>query len=126
MTAHRCRVYVRRQIWRADCVGCDQMFMGEDWPDVLELANWHVVLRMPLSPSNRLRLAAAGQREYAAGMANLAVPRQIEAHEELELVAAVLDRAALIADGDDGPLYNLLPSWRWTAEMHKALNGGAS
>lgn len=61
-----------------------------------------------------LRAAAAGRREYMAAPPD-------EHRELLELQADTLDQAARIAAGDIEPLYELLPSWRWTDEMNKRV-----
>lgn len=39
----------------------------------------------------------------------------------LEQEADTLDAAAKVARGELGPLYGLLPSWRWTEEMERQL-----
>jgi hypothetical protein len=71
-----------------------------------------------------LRRAADGRREYAAGIdeneTNLGLREQRTA---LLTQAATLDSAVKIMEGDDGPLYGLLPSWRWTDEMERAVLG---
>jgi hypothetical protein len=57
-----------------------------------------------------LRAMADGRREYAASAPD-------GAREHLEIEAATLDTAVQVMEGDDGPLYAMLPSWRWTPEM---------
>lgn len=64
-----------------------------------------------------LRLAAAGRREYTEGLKGSDNPSLIEQNQTLEFQAAMLDQAAAVVDGDLGPLFNWLPSWRWTDEM---------
>jgi hypothetical protein len=62
-----------------------------------------------------LRSAAAGRREYADGM-----PRGAAWEPSVELLnmqATTLESAALVAEGNLEPLYNWLPSRRWTDEM---------
>jgi hypothetical protein len=61
-----------------------------------------------------LRLAAEGRAEYAK-------LQEGPAQAVLLAQAAALQSAADIMEGDDGPLYGLLPSWRWTDEMERAL-----
>lgn len=68
----------------------------------------------PADVAALLRSAADGRREYAAG-----APDRTSA--VLLAEASTLDTAARIAAGDYGPLYDLLPSWRWTEEMHKRV-----
>ena len=46
-----------------------------------------------------------------------------EAAATLAAEARILDAVAQVIDGDLGPLYNWLPSWRWTPEMTEALRG---
>lgn len=62
-----------------------------------------------------LRKAAEGRREYAAKIG--------EDQATMLTQAATLETAAKIMEGDDGPLYGLLPSWRWTDEMERNLHG---
>jgi hypothetical protein len=62
-----------------------------------------------------LRAAAAGRRESAARCGGPG-PREAEVREEFLAEAATLEAAARVVDGDLGPLYNWLPSWRWTPE----------
>jgi hypothetical protein len=70
-----------------------------------------------------LRACAAGRREYAASIpADVAKPSLAESRRDLLAEATTLDTAARIVEGDTGPLYDLLPSWRWTPEMHAALD----
>lgn len=61
-----------------------------------------------------LRAAAEGRREYARS----APP---EVTEALNLQAATLDGAAKVITGDPGPLYDWLPSYRWTPDMTARL-----
>lgn len=80
------------------------------------------------STGDLLRAAAAGRREYAGpecegGSGNAKVD---EMREVLLTQAATLDGAAKVADGDMGPLYGWLPSWRWTAEMDRRVLAGTS
>lgn len=53
-----------------------------------------------------LKLAADGRREYAKSAGPLV-------SVALTGEAEVLDAAIKIVEGDDEPLYGLLPSWRW-------------
>lgn len=67
--------------------------------------------------AERLRACAAGRREYA---------RSCEGTEDgraLLVEAATFESAAEVAEGSLEPLYGALPSWRWTPEMHAALDG---
>ena len=76
----------------------------------------------PIGPAEivaRLETCAAGRREYAEN-----APDALRA--ELIAQAAVFESAARIARGDLGPLYGLLPSWRWTPEMHVRLDAKAT
>lgn len=69
-----------------------------------------------------LREVAAGRLEYAAGYShNEKNPVLVAQKRSLETEAATLEAAAKIAEGDTGPLYGLLPSWRWSEEMTAAL-----
>lgn len=69
-----------------------------------------------------LRAAAAGRQEYAKSISTTETNRvMVRQREDLELQASTLDQAAAIVDGSLEPLYGLLPSWRWTPEMHVAL-----
>lgn len=63
----------------------------------------------------RLETCAAGRREYAENAPD-------EQRAVLLTEAAAFDSAAKIARGDLGPLYGLLPSWRWTPEMHARVD----
>ncbi len=56
-----------------------------------------------------LRAIAAGRREYAH--------RESPVRAELQQEAELFELAARIAAGDIGPLYGLLPSWRWPDQM---------
>lgn len=47
-----------------------------------------------------------------------------EMRRTLEVEALTLEAAAKIAEGDDSPLYGLLPSWRWSPEMVARLHTG--
>jgi hypothetical protein len=47
-----------------------------------------------------------------------------EQRRTLEIEALTLEAAVKIAEGEDGPRYGLLPSWRWTEEMVTALGIG--
>jgi hypothetical protein len=67
-----------------------------------------------------LRSTAAARREY---MKNVPVVALTTA-TGLELECSTLETAADIAEGQAGPLYSLLPSWKWTEEMHAALSAG--
>ena len=70
-----------------------------------------------------LRRCAAGRREYA-GMAdspNSKDPTIPAVAELMRIQALTLDAAARAIEGDLGPLYDWLPSHRWTAEMTDAL-----
>lgn len=67
-----------------------------------------------------LRAAAAGRREYARGLdGETGVLGR--SREDLELQASTLEQAARVVEGDLGPLYGWLPSWRWTDEMERQL-----
>lgn len=66
----------------------------------------------------RLETCAAGRREYAEGAPT-------DQYAALLAEAAVFDLAARVARGDLGPLYGLLPSWRWTPEMQTRLDTAA-
>ncbi|MFY1595454.1 hypothetical protein [Micromonospora sp. WMMD737] len=74
-----------------------------------------------------LRSAAEGRREYARGAAN-----QPDIAEVLDMQAATIDACAKVLLGDLGPLYDWLPSHRWTPEMtahlypERTAGGGAS
>lgn len=69
-----------------------------------------------------LREIAAGRLEYAAGYShNEKNPALVAQKRSLEIEAATLEAAAKIAEGDSGPLYGLLPSWRWSEAMTAAL-----
>lgn len=68
-----------------------------------------------------LRTCAAGRTEYAGSYPAHAVQALREQRRTLETEAEVLESAAKIAEGDDGPLYGLLPSWRWTEDMERKL-----
>lgn len=70
-----------------------------------------------------LRSVAAGRREYAAALAAPIESWAIEQRAALEAEAAAFESAAKIVEGDLGPLYGLLPSWRWTGEMTRRLDG---
>lgn len=70
--------------------------------------------RVTAELAQTLRAAADGRREHARG----APP---EVTEALELQAATLDGAAKVITGDPGPLYDWLPSYRWTPEMTARL-----
>lgn len=65
-----------------------------------------------------LRAAAAGRREYAQSCTGQALA---EMNEALLHDAGVLEFAARVAEGDLGPLYGWLPSWRWTDEMTERI-----
>lgn len=78
---------------------------ADDSPDPLPAAP---------DPAALLRAAAAGRREYATN----APP---EMADVLQTQAATLDTAAQVVDGDYGPLYGWLPSWRWTPGMEQQL-----
>lgn len=69
-----------------------------------------------------LRRAAEGRREYSAALRedepNSALSGQRDA---LLAQAAALESAAKIMEGDNNPLYGLVPSWRWTDEEVRAL-----
>lgn len=72
----------------------------------------------PIGPAEiiaRLETAAAARREYAGS----APTSQVAV---LLTEAAAFESAAKIAAGDLGPLYRLLPSWRWTPEMNERLD----
>lgn len=66
-----------------------------------------------------LRAAAQGRREYADSHPRCEAWDRVV--ELLRMQADTLDQAARIAEGDLGPLYNWLPSWRWTPEMTAVL-----
>lgn len=70
-----------------------------------------------------LRMVAAGRREYKHGVSDDASPRArpMTFNEHLEIEASLFDTAAKLAEGDDDPLYGLLPSWRWSEAMTAAL-----
>lgn len=65
--------------------------------------------------AGRLRMAAAGREEYAKRMEGSDDPSLIKQRETLLLQATTLRHAADVVEGDFGPLYSWLPSWRWTA-----------
>lgn len=99
---------------------------------VLRLAEYETRARSPQpaepSTGDLLRAAAAGRREYAGperegGSGNAKVD---EMREVLLTQAATLDGAAKVADGDMGPLYGWLPSWRWTAAMDQRVLSDSS
>lgn len=71
------------------------------------------------------RALAAGRREYTDRL-DPADPRQAEHRDDLLAEAATWDLAARIAAGDYGPLYDLLPSWRWTDAMHQRVLSSTS
>lgn len=74
-----------------------------------------------------VRCAAEGRREYAAGLGeDEANPALREQRAALLAAAAALESAAKIMEGDNGPLYGLLPSWRWTDEQVCALSTPAA
>ncbi|GAA0719422.1 hypothetical protein Drose_05745 [Dactylosporangium roseum] len=62
-----------------------------------------------------LRYAAAGRREYLPGL-----PEDMRPLVEVEI--GTLEAAAVVADGRLDPMYDWLPSWRWTDDMSQALN----
>lgn len=69
-----------------------------------------------------LRTVAAGRREYLGSFArNEQNPALVRQRETLEMESLLFEMAARITEGDDSPLYGLLPSWRWTDEMTAAL-----
>lgn len=82
----------------------------------------------PAEPTtgNLLRAAAAGRREYAQGCGGTDNTKLQEMHDALLTQAATLDGAARVADGDMGPLYGWLPSWRWTPEMERRVLSSTS
>lgn len=72
-----------------------------------------------------LRAVAEGRREYMRSYSEGEVnPVLREQRRTLEIEALTLEAAAEIAEGSVAPLYGLLPSWRWTDEMVKALGVG--
>lgn len=72
-----------------------------------------------------LRKAADGRDEYAAALDGSDNRRLIEQRELLRVEASVLRRAARVVDGDLGPMFGWLPSWRWTDEMTRRGRGRA-
>lgn len=64
-----------------------------------------------------LRAVADGRREYARGAPD-------DMRSTLLTQAQAFELAARIVGGDTGPLYGLLPSWRWTDEMAESLHTG--
>lgn len=92
--------------------------------------------RMDLARGYRLGLAAGEARGRTAAAADLAATFRSAAihrreymgvgekrHDELLSTEVVtLESAAKVADGDLGPLYMWLPSWRWTDEMNARLD----
>jgi hypothetical protein len=73
-----------------------------------------------VSVAATLRAAAEGRREYANGYGR--EPEFDDVVAMLRLQADTLDAAALVAEGNLGPLYGWLPSWRWTDEMVAKLH----
>ena len=71
--------------------------------------------------AGRLREAAAGRLEYTEGLKGSDNPSLVEQRETLEFQAAMLERAARVVEGDDEPLFNWLPSWRWSQEMWDSI-----
>lgn len=65
-------------------------------------------------PAALLRAAAAGRREYAVNAPD-------DMAEALDSQAGTIEHAAQLVDGDYRPLYNWLPSWRWTPEMARRV-----
>jgi hypothetical protein len=68
-----------------------------------------------------LRTAAAGRREYATSLEGATGTLGAQ-REALLAQAGVLDQAAKVVEGDLGPMYGWLPSWRWTDEMNERID----
>lgn len=64
-----------------------------------------------------LLAAADGRREYAAAIAD----QDEDVAGKLEMEASTIAAAARFVAGDLSPMFTWLPSHRWTAEMHAAL-----
>jgi hypothetical protein len=81
----------------------------------------------PAQLAGLFRACAAGRREYLRTIeqhirqAGPGARDVVPSADMLRHEAAVLDAVARVIDGDLGPLYNWLPSWRWTKEMNAAL-----
>jgi hypothetical protein len=72
------------------------------------------------------RECASGRREYLRTIESYVREKDggqdfAPSADALRLQADTLDAVARVINGDLGPLYDWLPSWRWTDEMTRAL-----
>lgn len=88
---------------------------------VLDAAAPLIAARVRDELAELLRTVAAGRREYASRGVDLKHERTVG--EPLEAEARLWETAARLVEGDTKPLFDLLPSWRWTPEMHATVVG---